>query len=50
MKIKDYIQYIIFLIVVGLMITLFIYHYSQHDSNTTQDDCIPDYMTGDCSF
>jgi len=49
MKIKDYIKFIIFLGIVGLVIASFIYNYSQ-DSNTTRDDCIPDYMTGDCDL
>ena len=46
---KEYIGFTIFIIIVSFLVFGFIYNYS-HDSNTTSDDCIPDYMTGDCDF
>lgn len=49
MGIKDYIKFVIFLAIIVLAIVGFIYNYSQ-DSNTTPDECAPDYMTGDCNF
>jgi len=49
MATKDYIKFIVFICIGLLILVGFIYNYSQ-DSNTTRDDCIPDYMTGDCDF
>lgn len=43
--------FITILIVIGVLLVIagFIYNYSV-DSNTTQEECAPDYMTGDCSY
>lgn len=47
--IKDILFNIIFYSVIALVVVGFIYTYSQ-DSYSTRDECVPDYMTGDCSF
>ena len=44
---REKIETILIVMVIFLFIAGFIYNYSI-DSNSTQDDCVPDYLTGDC--